>query len=113
TQLNGIEEAITQVHDNHLVAYLVSPSFNAESQAIAMSLNSYITNALKESLPLYMHPSVYIPISEIPLTANGKLDRKALPEPELVSSDEYVAPRNDTERQLCEVWQAVLGLEQV
>ncbi|WP_298776764.1 hypothetical protein, partial [uncultured Shewanella sp.] len=97
-------EAITQVHDNHLVAYLVSPSFNAESQA------SYITNALKESLPLYMHPSVYIPISEIPLTSNGKLDRKALPEPELVNSDEYVAPRNDTERQLCEIWQAVLGL---
>ncbi|WP_298776655.1 condensation domain-containing protein, partial [uncultured Shewanella sp.] len=85
----------------------------AESQAIAVSLDSYINSVLKESLPLYMHPSVYIPISELPLTANGKLDRKALPEPELVSSDEYVAPRNDIERQLCEIWQAVLGLEQV
>ncbi|WP_298776700.1 AMP-binding protein, partial [uncultured Shewanella sp.] len=64
-------------------------------------------------LPDYMQPATFTVIDHVPLTINGKLDRKALPEPEFISSDVYVAPRSDTERQLCEVWQAVLGLEQV
>ncbi|WP_415839089.1 condensation domain-containing protein, partial [Pseudoalteromonas byunsanensis] len=49
----------------------------------------------------------------IPLTVNGKLDKAALPEPELVDKSQYVAPRNDLEAGLCEVWQTVLELEQV
>jgi acyl carrier protein len=51
----------------------------------------------------------------MPLTSNGKLDKKSLPDPDgsELSSKEYVAPRNETEAQLAEIWQNLLGVEQV
>ncbi len=52
-------------------------------------------------------------IGAIPLTINGKLDRRALPEPIFVNRDSYTAPRNEIEAQLCKIWQDVIGLEQV
>ncbi|USD29530.1 amino acid adenylation domain-containing protein [Pseudoalteromonas sp. SCSIO 43201] len=69
--------------------------------------------ALSAALPEYMVPSHFILVEHIPLTGNGKLDRKALPAPELQADNLYVAPRNALETQLCEIWQQVLGLEQV
>ncbi|MCF7516575.1 phosphopantetheine-binding protein, partial [Pseudoalteromonas sp. L7] len=69
--------------------------------------------ALSAALPEYMVPSHFTLIEHIPLTGNGKLDRKALPAPELQADNLYVAPRNALETQLCEIWQQVLGLEQV
>ncbi|PAX98997.1 non-ribosomal peptide synthetase, partial [Pseudoalteromonas sp. HM-SA03] len=69
--------------------------------------------ALSAALPEYMVPSHFTLIEHIPLTGNGKLDRKALPTPELQADNLYVAPRNALETQLCEIWQQVLGLEQV
>ncbi|WP_269632544.1 phosphopantetheine-binding protein, partial [Pelomonas sp. BJYL3] len=74
--------------------------------------------ALRESLgrrlPDYMVPSAFVALEALPLTPNGKLDRKALPEPELGGqAREYVAPRNEIEAQLCEIWQEVLGVAQV
>ncbi|RXE96138.1 phosphopantetheine-binding protein, partial [Pseudoalteromonas sp. PS5] len=69
--------------------------------------------ALSAVLPEYMVPSHFILVEHIPLTGNGKLDRKALPAPELQADNLYVAPRNALETQLCEIWQQVLGLEQV
>ncbi|QUI62930.1 amino acid adenylation domain-containing protein [Pseudoalteromonas sp. A22] len=69
--------------------------------------------ALSAALPEYMVPSHLTLIEHIPLTGNGKLDRKALPAPELQADNLYVAPRNALETQLCEIWQQVLGLEQV
>ncbi|WP_082083421.1 non-ribosomal peptide synthetase [Pseudoalteromonas piscicida] len=68
---------------------------------------------LSAALPEYMVPSHFTLIEQIPLTGNGKLDRKALPAPELQADNLYVAPRNALETQLCEIWQQVLGLEQV
>ncbi|MDW7550136.1 non-ribosomal peptide synthetase [Pseudoalteromonas peptidolytica] len=69
--------------------------------------------ALSAALPEYMVPSHFILVEHIPLTGNGKLDRKALPAPELQADNLYVAPRNALETQLCEIWQQVLGLDQV
>ncbi|RZF97472.1 non-ribosomal peptide synthetase, partial [Pseudoalteromonas sp. CO348] len=60
--------------------------------------------ALSAALPEYMVPSHFTLIEHIPLTGNGKLDRKALPTPELQADNLYVAPRNALETQLCEIW---------
>ncbi|WP_260989990.1 condensation domain-containing protein, partial [Paenibacillus xylanexedens] len=60
----------------------------------------------------YMVPSYLVEVEQIPLTANGKVDRKVLPEPQglLQTTSEYVAPRSETEAKLAEIWQDVLGL---
>jgi aryl carrier-like protein len=50
-------------------------------------------------------------IGEVPLTINGKVDKKKLPEPELVNEDRYVAPRDEIEEKLSEIWSDVLGIE--
>ncbi|MFD9723256.1 amino acid adenylation domain-containing protein [Streptomyces sp. NPDC059072] len=68
------------------------------------------------SLPDYMTPAVFVPLEKLPLTANGKVDRRRLPEPEIQASrlgSDYAAPRNPTEEALAEVWAEVLGVERV
>ncbi|WP_145415597.1 phosphopantetheine-binding protein, partial [Paenibacillus xylanexedens] len=75
---------------------------------------SELRTYLKRSLPEYMVPPYLVEVEQIPLTANGKVDRKALPEPQglLQTTGEYVAPRSETEAKLAEIWQDVLGLSQ-
>ncbi|MGW6240423.1 non-ribosomal peptide synthase/polyketide synthase [Streptomyces sp. NPDC055094] len=64
-------------------------------------------------LPEYMVPSAFVVLDALPLTTNGKVDQRALPTPDLSMEGEYVAPRTDAERALCEVWADVLGRERV
>ena len=71
-----------------------------------------VLDHLRGKLPEYMVPSALVHLKELPLTINGKLDRKALPDPEFTNAATYVAPRNDLERQLCKIWADVLGLPQ-
>ena len=69
---------------------------------------------LKAKLPEYMLPSVYVRLDRLPLTPSGKVDRRALPQPEMagrLDSNTHVAPRTDRERRLVEIWQQVLGLD--
>ncbi|NML38920.1 amino acid adenylation domain-containing protein [Chitinophaga sp. G-6-1-13] len=71
---------------------------------------------LKEKLPEYMIPYVLVALDKLPLTANGKIDKQALPDP--VEADglpeyEYVGPGNETERMLTNIWQELLGIERV
>ncbi|MBD0378730.1 non-ribosomal peptide synthetase [Paenibacillus sedimenti] len=70
---------------------------------------------LSQELPSYMVPAYIVQMEKLPLTANGKIDRRELPEPEggLGSEAEYAAPRNETEEQLVAIWQDVLGVLQV
>ncbi|MGZ4107629.1 MAG: phosphopantetheine-binding protein, partial [Tumebacillaceae bacterium] len=69
-----------------------------------------------ESLPDYMVPSAIVILDAFPLTTNGKVDRKALPSPDknrAASKAEFVAPRNDLEAIVADVWRQVLGIEQI
>ncbi|HEX7261142.1 MAG TPA: condensation domain-containing protein, partial [Luteolibacter sp.] len=70
---------------------------------------------LREKLPEYMVPAELVLLEQLPLTVNGKVDRRALPEPESVrqAESEYVAPRTEMEELVAGVWQQVLGLERV
>ncbi|BCE07341.1 non-ribosomal peptide synthetase [Bacillus paralicheniformis] len=68
---------------------------------------------LGERLPDYMIPAYFVKLDKLPLTKNGKVDRKALPEPDRTAGaeNEYEAPRNETEEKLAAVWQDVLHVE--
>ena len=92
--------------NNRLVAYIVpADEFDREE----------IIQYLKKKLPEYMIPAVLMEIERLPLTANGKINRKALPDPDVAEAagDEFVAPRNETEAQLAAIWAEVLEVDQV
>jgi amino acid adenylation domain-containing protein/thioester reductase-like protein len=65
---------------------------------------------LEAHLPSYMMPSHLIELEKIPLTANGKIDKNALPEPAAGSTGKYLPPRNDIEEKLVEIWSQSLGI---
>jgi len=71
---------------------------------------------LAESLPDYMIPSAFVSLDALPLTASGKVDRLALPDPETLDADRdasYVAPRNPVEEEIARIWSELLGVERV
>ncbi|HEX6042688.1 non-ribosomal peptide synthase/polyketide synthase, partial [Longimicrobium sp.] len=89
--------------DRRLVAYVVG-------EAAADALRA----ALRQTLPEHMVPSAFVPMGALPLTANGKLDRRAFPAPEQEAPKErYVAPRSEIEATLAAAWAEVLGVERV
>jgi len=93
--------------DKRLVAYVV-----ARGELGGGELRRYSAGRMPE----HMAPSAYVFLDELPLTENGKVDRKALPEPDASresAGGEYVAPRTPAEEALCEIWAEVLGLERV
>ncbi len=101
----GVREAVVIVRDERLVAYFTQTDEGAGS----------LREQLLQTLPDYMVPAAYVCLDALPLTANGKLDRKALPAPDgdAFTSNDYVAPQGDTETTLAQVWAEVLGLERV
>ncbi|QIQ04385.1 non-ribosomal peptide synthetase [Streptomyces liangshanensis] len=97
--------------DQHLVAYLVAAE-GADPQALTpAALRAHIG----DTLPPYMVPSAYVTLPALPLTANGKLDRRALPAPGRAATavGAHVEARDATERAVAEVWATVLGLDTV
>ncbi len=93
--------------DKRLVAYVV-PS--PEQEFRQDDLREY----LKTQLPDYMTPQVFVMLDALPLTPNGKLDRNSLPAPDYSTrTKEYLAPRNDLEKTVAEIWCEVLGEQQI
>ena len=89
-----------------------SERWMAPEQAGSSSFQDRLRANLSESLPKYMIPSRYHFLSAIPLTANGKVDRHALPIPTTESTD-YTAPRTPLERKITDMWQRILSVDQV
>ncbi|HEX4546809.1 non-ribosomal peptide synthetase [Pseudomonas sp.] len=110
----GVRHAVLSVHDDEggpqLCAYVVAEQTPADPLAWRDSLRA----ALKVDLPDYMVPSHWLLLDALPLTSNGKLDRKALPLPDAqVLQRPYEAPEGELERQLAAIWADVLGVAQV
>src|SRR5262249_34034458 len=71
---------------------------------------------LKDSLPEYMIPAIFVQLDSLPLSPNGKIDRRALPAPDSTRSElmsSYTAPTNTEEEIMVRIWERVLGLEQI
>jgi acyl-coenzyme A synthetase/AMP-(fatty) acid ligase/acyl carrier protein len=75
--------------------------------------SAVLRERLGEALPDYMVPAVLVVLDALPLNANGKVDRKALPAPEFAACSAYEAPRDETEEKLAAIWAEVLGVERV
>ena len=73
-----------------------------------------LRTALAQALPEYMVPAVIVPLESLPLNANGKVDRKALPEArQATGKREYEAPQGELEQALAQIWAEVLGVPHV
>ncbi|MEO3860359.1 amino acid adenylation domain-containing protein [Acrocarpospora sp. B8E8] len=98
----GVRDAVATVYEDRLVAYYVAAG-PAGDLAEHCALR----------LPEYMIPVVFTELDAIPLNANGKVDRKALPEPVAAVTAGAVGPRTETERVIAGVWREVLGRDEV
>ena len=104
--LDGIREAVVLVREGRLLAW-----FTEQRPLQIETLRAHLQAQLPEALV----PVAYMRLDQLPLTANGKLDRKALPEPDQCAllSREYQAPQGDVETTLARLWAEVLQVEQV
>lgn len=95
--------------EKRLVAYII---LNQKAKIKSLELRSFLQNRL----PDYMIPTAFVMLETLPMTPNGKVDRRALPEPKLVgigTEREIIEPRNLLEFQLTEIWQEVLGIKPI
>ncbi|EGO65801.1 non-ribosomal peptide synthetase [Acetonema longum] len=104
------ETVVTAQEDGSGHKYLCA-YFTAEQELTPADLRQQAA----KTLPDYMIPAYFLQLPNMPLTPNGKVDRKALPKPEgrISTGAGYIAPANETESKLAEIWQAVLGIEQI
>ncbi|NPC78897.1 non-ribosomal peptide synthase/polyketide synthase [Pyxidicoccus fallax] len=109
----GVREAVVMAREDspggkRLVAYVVpvSPS-SVDAEALRVFL--------KQKLPEYMVPAAFVLLDVLPLSPNGKVDRKALPAPDAAQATrgEYTAPRDEVEQKLADIWAAVLRVPRV
>ena len=113
TKLPSVREALVKLHtikagDKRLLAYLV-PQPGQQIDIPTMR------TALQAVLPDYMVPNLFVPLDAFPLMPNGKVNRRALPAPQIQATTDKstVLPRSQLERQIAQVWQSVLGLPEV
>ncbi|HEV2735240.1 MAG TPA: phosphopantetheine-binding protein, partial [Longimicrobiaceae bacterium] len=103
----GVREAVVAVREDmpgekQLVAYVVPVDGGGVGSA-------ELREALGARLPEYMVPSAFVVLEQLPLTSNGKVDRRALPAPQPGVETAYVAPRTEIEELLCGIWLEVLS----
>ncbi|OUM57003.1 hypothetical protein PIROE2DRAFT_18152, partial [Piromyces sp. E2] len=94
--------------DKYLICYYV-----IKNEINDKEINSkIIRNYLKKKLPTYMIPNYFKEIKEIPLSSNGKLDRRGLPEPSIedIVNENYIAPETETEKKLCKIYGEIFNI---
>ncbi|RVO92179.1 non-ribosomal peptide synthetase, partial [Sinorhizobium meliloti] len=101
--------------DKRLVAYVVAKTTDGSAEADGAGLAASLRAHLGGLLPDYMVPSAFVRLDALPLTVNGKLDRKALPVPDddAYARRAYEAPQGEIETLLAGIWAELLGVEQV
>ncbi|MGY3677880.1 amino acid adenylation domain-containing protein [Streptomyces sp. TE33382] len=102
-----VDSACVTVRDNRLVGYVVAGAAGGPGDL------GEIRAHLAARLPDYMVPSALVPVESIALTANGKVDRGALPAPEPSRAGEFVAPRDETEHAIARIWSRLLGTDRI
>ncbi|MEP0909347.1 amino acid adenylation domain-containing protein [Leptolyngbya sp. GB1-A1] len=119
-RLPGVKDGVVAAHDlgsgeKSLVAYIVLDAGLVGDQPQTAVIGE-IREFLATQLPGYMLPAAYIVLEAMPLNANQKVDRRALPLPSpenLAGSRPFLAPRNAVEQQLADLWQATLGIQRI
>ncbi len=117
SEYDHVQDALVQLVDTHegvsqLVAYIVFEKYFTEKdhEKIIESLRDYI----KQKLPAYMCPRHFMALDAVPYSRNGKVDRKALPQPHITSIlSEFTAPKTDIEKRVAVVWQEILKQERI
>jgi len=111
-QYENISKAVVAVRkdenqEKYLCAYIVPSQLENHGTLNPVELREF----LADKLPDYMIPAYFVSIEKIPLTTNGKVDWKALPDPRLKISGEYTPPADEIEKKLAELWSETLGIE--
>ncbi|WP_435541504.1 lichenysin non-ribosomal peptide synthetase LicA [Bacillus paralicheniformis] len=109
-RLSEVQEAVvTDIEDacgNKALCGYVVANQQLDTESLARKL--------AQTLPDYMVPAFWVQLDELPVTSNGKVDRRALPQPDVeAQTAEYKAPRTETEQLLADIWQEVLGLDRI
>ncbi|MEH2114380.1 amino acid adenylation domain-containing protein [Nostoc sp.] len=122
-ELGEIEAALSQHQDVQTSVVIAREDIPGNKRIVAYIVPqpqitptvSILRSFLKEKLPEYMIPSAIATLKSLPLTTNGKIDRRALPEPEARTGIEssLVAPRTPIEEKLTQIWEQVLRVEQI
>lgn len=113
SQLEGIKQSVvldkenTKTKSQYLIGYYVP------TKELGILRQEDLLNQLSKVLPEYMIPSILVELESFPLTANGKLDHRGLPDPEFIRKDSYQAPMNDLESRICSIWEEVLGIDKI
>jgi amino acid adenylation domain-containing protein len=110
----SVDESVVVAHEDkpgqqYLVAYIVPHPGNSLT-------NKQLLEFLNEKLPKFMIPSALVCLNTLPLTPNNKIDRRALPKPDksnLNLEKEYLAPRNNLEHQLTNIWEKLLNIQPI
>ncbi|GAB3429675.1 non-ribosomal peptide synthetase [Niabella aquatica] len=111
--IKEIKNAITVVkEDSSANGYLVSYVVLQDESIATEQVKDKWREMLRSKLPDYMIPSIFVILHELPLTANGKVDHKKLPEPE-VEQQKFVAPKTQEEILLAEIWSEIFNREQI
>lgn len=114
----AINKALVVLRDDlssvkQLVAYVVPNKEMDIKSELQESLIQDLRQQCRVHLPDYMIPTAFVMLAQLPITSNGKVDRKALPRPQQTTQPQAIAPSTPLERRLCHIWQTVLGVANV
>ena len=107
--VDGVENAVVKAIEGKDGKIFLSAYYTGEQME-----DSELVEKISEKLPPYMIPAFFMYMDKLPINMNGKIDRKSLPEPDVMSKrSEYVPPENETESMICRAFEAALGVDQV